>query len=514
MTSAHRNKLFLLLGAVVLSVAILAPTFWRDAMPKSWFSQPIKLGLDLRGGIYLVLGVETEEALKSRLTTMGNAIRADLKEQKVAIFRARAVSSRRLELTLLQDKARPQVEDLMRKDYPELAYVESNEVEGRTTLAYELKEEAAKTIAEGSVEQAVETIRNRVDQYGAAEPLIQRSGDTRIVVQLPDVKDVSAVKKTIGSVAKLEFRLVADANTAGSTATINRKSRKGGEVRLEDEVLMSGDAIERANVEISSQTNEAEVSLVLNSAGAKAFERATSENVGRLMAIVLDDISQSEPRINERISGGRAQITGAFTPEEAHLLAIVLRAGALPAPLKFLEERTIGASLGEDSIRMGVLASLIGTLVVFVFAAVYYRRAGLVANLSLILNVLFLLAMLVPLQATLTLPGIAGLALTLGMAIDSNVIIFERIREELRAGASNRASIEAGFFRAHWAIMDSNITTLLSGIVMYVFGSGPVRGFAVTLSIGILTTLFTALFVCKLLLEVLPMEDCDGKLSI
>ena len=283
---------------------------------------------------------------------------------------------------------------------------------------------------------------------------------------------------------------------------------------VEDEILMTGDVIQNANVDINPQTNEISVSLRFKPNGAKLFDRITSENIGRQLAIVLDGVVQSSPVIRDRISGGFANISGQFSTEEAHQLAIVLRSGALPAPLTFEEERTVGASLGADSISKGIYAMLIGAAAVMFFVIFYYKKAGVLAVTCLALNVLFLLTLLALLGATLTLPGLAGLALTVGMAVDANVIVYERMKEELRAGASARAASEAGFDRAHWTILDSNITTFITGLILYGFGTGPIKGFAVTLCLGIITTVFCALFVSKLGFEVLKLRKSDGALSI
>lgn len=277
---------------------------------------------------------------------------------------------------------------------------------------------------------------------------------------------------------------------------------------------MSGDAIEKANVDIDPQTSEIQVSLKMNSLGKQTFARITTDNTNKQLAIILDGIVQSSPVIREPILGGTAQISGGFTKEEAHRLAVVLRSGALPAPLTFEEERTVGASLGADSIQKGVYSMAAGSAIVMLFMIFYYRMSGLIAVIALVLNLLFLLASLSLFGATLTLPGMAGLALTVGMAVDANIVIFERIREELAIGATARAAIEAGFDKAHWTILDSNITTLLAGLVLYGWGTGPIKGFAVTLCLGIFSTIFAALFVSKLGFSVLRVVNKKGELSI
>ncbi|MCC6220066.1 MAG: protein translocase subunit SecD [Deltaproteobacteria bacterium] len=517
MTSNQKKRTWFTIALVLISFLVLAPTALKDVLPQAWPSKPIKLGLDLKGGVYLVMGVETAEAVKSRLTSIANTAKPDLRKEKVSIIRARQVGERDVSLVLLNEEGVAAANAYMRDNYPYLKLVGEDKEGRRTTLTYRMDEEEAKEVKRTSVDQAIETIRNRVDQFGVAEPLIQRSGLDRIVVQLPDVTDIDRVKKTIGSVAKLEFRLVSEAALGDASPVSGSKQfpqREGGSVLLEEDVLMTGDAIDKAFVDISTSANEALVSLQFSAVGAKNFENITRQNVGRRLAIVLDGIVQSGPVIREAIAGGRAQISGGFAADEAHLLAIVLRAGALPAPLKFLEERTVGASLGADSIRSGLIAVGTGSLLVMVFIGFYYKRSGVIAVASLVLNLLFLLALLAIFGATLTLPGIAGLALTVGMAVDGNVIIFERIRDELRKGATGRAAIEAGFLNAHSTIVDANLTTLLVGIILYALGTGPIKGFAVTLCAGIITSVFCTLHTTKVGMEVFKLQDSRGNLSI
>lgn len=519
MTSSQKKRVYFILGLVLLSLILIAPTFIKSGLPEIWPDTPIKLGLDLKGGSYLVLGVKTEEAVKSQLASIAGSIKSELKSKKVGIIRAKQKGERMIAIQLLKlsgDRGKENLAKLdkfMREDFPELTKVDTEKGESRITINYQMAEATAAEIKKNAVIQAIETIRNRVDQFGVAEPTIQRIGVAQIMVQLPDITDIDAVKATIGSVAKLNFQLVADVNR-NVDETVELKTRDGGRIRLEDEVLMTGDAIHKANVEINPQTNEIEVTLRLNSFGKNTFDRITGDNVGKQLAIVLDGVVQSSPVIRDRISGGIAQITGGFTRDEAHLLAVVLRSGALPAPLTFEEERIVGATLGADSITKGVHSMLFGSILVIIFTVFYYRKAGMLAVGCLILNVLFLLALLSLLGATLTLPGIAGLILTVGMAVDANVIIFERIREELRIGATPKAAIEAGFLKAHWTIMDANITTLLTGLILYGMGTGPIKGFAVTLSLGVLTSMFSALFVARVGFSVLGLRTAQGKLSI
>jgi preprotein translocase subunit SecD len=323
---------------------------------------------------------------------------------------------------------------------------------------------------------------------------------------MPGASDVESVKKIVGSVAKLEFRFHPSATTRAFAEQI--KTRDGTLVAVEDEVQMTGEAVDDARV--STGTGQVEVSLALNKEGARQFRRITTDGVGRQLSIILDGVEYSSPVIREPIAGGRASISGGFTFEEAKQLAVVLRAGALPAPLKVLEERTVGPTLGQESIEKGILAIIVGFVAILLFMVTYYKKAGMVAVASLALNIVLVLAGLSAFGATLTLPGLAGLALTVGMAVDANVIIFERIREELRRGAGRDAAVEVGFGKALSAIIDSNITTLLAGLVLFYFGTGPIKGFAVTLSIGILTTIYCATFVAKLSFDLFPLRGKSG----
>jgi preprotein translocase subunit SecD len=370
-----------------------------------------------------------------------------------------------------------------------------------------------------AVRQGLETIRNRVDQFGVAEPSIQQQGENRILIQLPGVQDPERAKALIGKTALLEFKLLddrMDAETALRSAVpegdeilyqrrVDKETKQERKIPylVQKKVLLTGRDLATARVSIDQNTSEPYVSVDFNAAGAKAFGDLTEANVGRRLAIVLDGNIHSAPQIRERIPSGRAQITGGFTTEEATDLAIVLRAGALPAPVQVLEERTVGPSLGADSIRQGMIAILASTALVCLFMLVYYRLSGLIANVALGLNLLVLLSVMAGFHATLTLPGIAGIALTVGMAVDTNILIFERIREELRSGKTVRAAIDAGFSRAFKTVVDTHVTVLVSGLILYQFGTGPVKGFAVSLMIGILASLFTAVFFTRLLFDLI-----------
>lgn len=501
MTSENRNRLLCVVGVVVLSFLFLLPTIFpnhigpKGSLIQSWPSKPISLGLDLSGGVHLVYKVEASEAVKSRLQSLGNSIRADLIGQKIAVVNARAQNNGDLQFSFLSDAMAERGKAEIEKNNRELLFKEKSLDGSRVKLTFTTAVKFQKDVEINAVNQAVETLRNRVDQFGVAEPLIQRIGEDRVMLQMPGVSDVRAVKRVVGTVAKLEFRFIPLPNSTEPTIQLERK--EGGKVLVEEEVKMSGDAVDQAQV-VMDPTEGVQVILTLNSEGAKTFRRVTTDGVGRQLAIILDNRVYSDPRINEPIPGGSATISGGFSPEEARELAVILRAGALPAPLTIIEERTVGPTLGAESIKSGIMATLIGLLAISVFMSVYYGKSGMMAVATLSLNLIMIVAALAAFGATLTLPGIAGLALTLGIAVDSNVIIFERIRDELYNGSGRDASINSGFDKAYSALLDANLTSLLTAVVLYIFGTGPIRGFAVTLSIGIITTLFCAIFVARL----------------
>ncbi len=492
-------------GSVVVAVVFLVPSFvsnlpgwWRTALP----AESIRLGLDLQGGIHLVLEVDVDKAVQNATDLLADQLRKELRDEEIATRDWRRHGIDGLSFELVSRSRADKMLTYVGDNYPNLEKVE----ESGNRYRFRLIEPEVKNIRQFAIDQALETIRNRVDEFGVSEPTIQRTGENGILVQLPGVQDPDRAKRLIGRTAQLEFRMLADEGTKGPTETL-----AGEEVdpvthhartvtyRVEPGVLMTGEVIADARHRPGQYGEPPYVSLTLNSRGARIFERITSENVGRRLAIVLDGKVQSAPVIRERIGGGRAVITGSFTLDEARDLAIVLRAGALPAPVEIAEERTVGPSLGRDSIRAGVRSFLIGGLLVTLFMVVYYRFSGLIADVALVVNVFLLLGVLAGFQATLTLPGIAGIVLTLGMAVDANVLINERIREELRLGQTAHAALDAGYSRALPAILDSNITTFLAGLVLFQFGSGPIKGFALTLCIGIGSTIFSAVFASRVL---------------
>lgn len=496
MDSSVRNRLIVFLVSLVAGLLFLLPTIFPDKFSEkgSWISQPISLGLDLRGGVHLVYKVDIEDAIKSRVQSRGNALGFELREQKIPVIRVTGTQAGRIEILLASSRRADDAKQLIEGQHRDLRFVESVAEGERQKLVFMLADLNVERITNETVSQSIDTLNNRVNQFGVSEPLIQRVGNDRIMVQMPGITDIEAVKRVVGSVAKLEFRLVPV--PGGNVGSISVKDRSGVTTQVEDVALMTGTAVQDARW--STQGGQVEVLLTLTTEGTRAFRRITTENVGRQLAIVLDNVLYSSPNIREPITHGMASISGGFTVEEASELAIVLRAGALPARLIPIEERTVGPTLGQESIEKGITAILVGFTLIVLFMLFYYKKSGALAIASLAVNGFLMMAFLSAFGATLTLPGLAGLALTLGMAVDSNVIIFERIRDELRLGATRDAAISAGFDRAFSAILDSNLTTLLAGFVLYIFGSGPIKGFAVTLSIGVLTTLYCATFVSRL----------------
>jgi preprotein translocase subunit SecD len=511
---------------LVPSLAGELPGWWTSTFP----SQPIRLGLDLQGGMHLVLEVEADKAVEFSLDRMAEDLKGDLAEKQIPAAEVVRDGGDKIRLRLGDGSRLQEAIELVKERYPTLERASADSAAG--TAVFSITRQEVARIREFALEQSLETVRNRVDQLGLSEPVIQRSGDDAILVQLPGETDPERAKSIIGKTAVLEFKLVPESKTvdgfledgqdpcrlsepdrgqkvarandrAGSAFQVlcGRESdpltgRSAARAYLvERKTLMTGEVITDARPRPDTNVpGNYLVELEFNARGASLFEQITGQNVGRGLAIVLDNTVYSAPRIQERIGGGRAVITGNFDLREARDLSIVLRAGALPAPVSIAEERTVGPSLGRDSIRRGLLSFAVGAFFVIVFMLFYYRGAGVVADAALLLNVLFLLAALAAFGATLTLPGIAGIVLTIAMAVDANLLINERIREELRLGKTARAAIEAGYDRALPAILDSNVTTFLSGLILFQFGSGPVRGFAVTLCIGILTTVFSAVF--------------------
>jgi preprotein translocase subunit SecD len=480
--------------------------------------------------MHLVLEVEAIKSVESHLERFVEELRQDLRKNHIRYQELKREGTDRVTLMLMDEKDRERFKNELASNYPDYNVEETKGPAGAYGLHVILLPKAKERVMKMAVDQALETIRNRIDQFGVSEPEIRPQEDGRILVQLPGIKDPKRAMELIGKTALLEFKLVNEEQSvedalrgaipAGSEIlyeeSIDRKTGRKTQIPflLKKRTLLTGEYITDARVQIDNMYNEPYVSLSFDARGARLFEQITGDNIKKRLAIVLDNKVNSAPVIQDKISGGRAQITGRFTTDEARDLAIVLRAGALPAPVTILEERTVGPSLGRDSIEMGFKSVLIGGIAVVLFMAVYYALAGLIADLVLLLNVFFIMAGLAFFGATLTLPGIAGIILTIGMAVDANVLIFERIREESRIGKTPRSAIEAGFEKALVTILDANVTTLIAALVLFQFGTGPVRGFAVTLSIGIITSVFTAVFVSRIVFDYLFVQRKMQRLSI
>lgn len=508
MQDSIKQRAIILAVILVVGALFLAPTVFRDSMEGWPLSKPLSLGLDLSGGVSITYEVQAEEAVVSYLESVATDARRLLLDNKVPVVRTRALKSEELQVTLSSSRSVDTALELIDAEYPELS-MKTRKPEGeRLVLTFGIGALRREQLMSSAVDQAIESLRNRVDQFGVAEPLINRVGERRILLQMPGVTDVEKVKRIVGKTAKLEFRFLPKDNI---TPAVFLKDRQGGQVRAEDRVVMAGDKVKAAKVRVAP--GAVEVELQLTRAGGKQFSQLTAENVGRQLAIVLDGVVYSSPVIREQISGGSAVISGDFDIEEANELSIVLKAGALPASLKEMDQLIVGPSLGQESIRSGVLAIVGGFVAILIFMAWYYRMSGLLAVFTLVVNLFLLLALLSMFGATLTLPGLAGLALTIGIAVDSNIIIFERIRDELKNGASMKASVEGGFAKAFSAIIDTNITALITGIILFVFGSGPVKGFAVTLSVGVLTTILGATFVARVAFDFVLLKR-KGEVTI
>lgn len=488
----------------------------------------ISLGLDLKGGIHLTLGVEVDKAVANALAQTGQELRAEAQREGIALLRPRVIGEDRLEFILPRAAQQDNLREVLMERFATLATESVAPAEsGQIRYVVRFTPDAVAQIKNMAQDQALRTIRNRVDQFGVAEPDIRKQADHRIQIQLPGISDPRRAVQLIGQTAHLEFHIVRDDVDPGRAVlppgvvalplmkkTDGRNDARQALVAVEKDALLTGEDIADARPNFDERGGGAYVMLNFNGRGARAFERVTGENAGKLMAIVLDGKVYSTPQIKERIAGGRASITGAFTTAEAQDLALVLRAGALPAPVTVLEERSVGPSLGQESINSGIRAAMAGAVAVVAFMTVYYGLSGIVANVMLLFTMGIVMAGMAAFGATLTLPGIAGIVLTIGMAVDANVLIFERIREELRRGFAPPAAVRAGFERASLSITDSNLTTIIATAVLYQFGTGPVRGFAVTLSLGILASMFTAIFVSRCIFEFWARKAGDRGISI
>jgi protein-export membrane protein SecD len=491
---------------VLLALPNAFPERSLSTMPNWLPHQQINLGLDLRGGSYLLLEVDMNAVVKERLENVVDSMRSDLRAAHIGYTGLQATSNE-VRFTLTD----PHVVDQVRAMASKVDAETDTNIDAEDDVSIKFNPTALEARRRSAVEQSIEIVRRRIDESGTKEPTIQREGTDRILVQLPGVGNPEHIKELLGRTAKMTFQLV-DENVSPEDAARGRippgdvvlpmeNDRGGrgpaGSIVVKRRIMVSGDTLTDAQPTFENG-NEPVVSFKFDSTGARRFGEATRDNVGKRFAIVLDNKVISAPVIREAILGGQGIISGSFTVQSASDLALLLRAGALPAPLTILEQRTVGPDLGADSIRDGTTASVVAVVLVVVFMFLFYGLFGIFANIALFFNLCLMFATLTLLGATLTLPGIAGIALTLGMAVDANVLIYERIREEVRGGRSLISSLQAGFERAFGTILDSHVTTLVAGALMFWLGSGPVKGFAVTLSIGVLTSLFSAILVTRL----------------
>ncbi len=546
MNSSLKLKIALVIFLLSFSAMVLAPSLY-NGVPDWWkkYLAPagLKLGLDLQGGMHIVLQVDLEKAAENSLDLAASDFKTALADKNINAVRMDSGTANKILFTLPNTGTIDTVKQILTDNFPNLDTQVEAEEGSFPRITLQLKKAEIDFIRKNAVNQSLEIIRNRIDQFGVAEPIVLRQGENQIVVQLPGVKDPQRAMDLIGQTAQLEFKLVADTPGLDVASMVDEVIKAGqwreGESRkqlnlalqnrlpqgtevyfekivdiktkretkvpilLETPILMTGEMVKNAQVRIGGTFNEPYVSLDLTGRGGKVFANITEKSVGQRLAIVLDQVVRSAPVIREKILGGSAQISGSFSHEEATDLAIVLRVGALPAPVDIIQNLTVGASLGQDSINKGLFSGLLGTLLVVVFMMIYYRLSGIIANISLVLNILLLFVGLAMLGATLTLPGIAGIILSIGMAVDANVLIYERMRDEFALGKSAKSGVDGGFNKAFWTIVDSQVTTLITALVLFLFGTGPIKGFAITLTLGIIFNLFAVLFGSRLLFDTL-----------
>lgn len=489
---------------------------------------PMKLGLDLSGGVHFLLEVDTAKAVQLKMDIATSEMRSLLRKERLRYRTMPERAGGARQMAFNDAKSRDRATALIGKNFPDLT-LENLDVNGRPVLAYSYSEAAIREVEDYAVRQNLTTVRNRVNELGVSEPLVQRQGRNGIVVELPGVQDTAEAKRILGKTANLQFRLEALPNASRTSTELFSFRQEGRpQVALERDIIITGDQVSSAQSNFDSQTGQPQVNINLDSQGGAAMNRATRNNIGRAMAVIFIEqrpVTRTVTKVvdgeqvkktvqtfeqNERVIslatiqsalGNQFRITGVGSSAEASELALLLRAGSLAAPMYFAEERTVGPSLGAENIQMGIQSTMIGLALLVVFMVVVYRVFGLLANIALALNLVLLMAVMSLFGATLTMPGIAGIVLTLGMAVDANVLIFSRIREEIRNGRSIQIAIHEGFDRAFVSIFDGNITTLLVGVILFAVGTGPIKGFAVTLCIGILTSMFTAIVLTRSLVN-------------
>ncbi len=516
--------LIVLLTAAVYVMPTVQMVVKDTKQPTLWPRKKINLGLDLQGGMHLVLQVDMEKAIENTVNRTFDELRDFVRKNHIRVKGVRQISPTTIMVTLREDADASAAQGQISNEYRDFQ-ISSTSIDGAPAIKMILKKSEGDLVKKMAAEKALMKIRNRVDEYGAREPDIRPQGEDRIIVQLPGVIDADKARRELGRTGILEFKMVDESHELsdalkgkvppGDKIYYYRKDdpeMAGRPILLKKETLLTGEYLSEARVGFDRQSGHPEVNIKFNPKGSRIFAKITEENIGKRLAIVLDGEVYSAPTIQSKIVGS-GRITGNYTDETAKNLALILRE-AFPTPVKILYEKTVGPSLGEDSIHKGLLSMVIGAGLVVLFMLVYYKSAGINANLALLANIIIIAAALAALGATLTLPGIAGIILTIGMAVDANVLIFERIREELRLGKTALAAVDAGFDRATLTIMDANVTTLIAALVLFQFGSGPVKGFAVTLSIGVISSMFTALILSRAIFDWLLVKRKIKTLSI
>ncbi len=484
----------------------------------SFFKKKINLGLDLQGGSYLLLEVDSQPVVKQKIQNKLITLRKFLKDNKIKYENLKSKNKSIIFKVSENDidtfnKLFLNKENLVNLYYPNYRSYEMETFIKNNLITIKYSKFGLIELKNSILDNSLEIVRRRIDEVGTKDPTIIRRGNDRILIELPGLDDPNRIKKLLGKTANLTFRLISNTEDSFGSEIISFEDGSS-ELRVNKRIIMSGDSIINAKPTVDNQNNETVVSFTLNRIGTKKFGRATTKNVGKRLAIILDNKIISAPQIREAITGGTGQISGDFDFQSATDFALLLRSGALPAPLNVIEERTVGPDLGEDSIKAGTISLIIGFFLVIAYMIIRYRILGVIADLALIINLILLLGILTILEATLTLPGIAGIILTVGMAVDANVLIFERIKEEMKNEKSNIHAFDMGYKNSQTAVLDANITTLLSAIILFFLGSGPIKGFAITIGIGILTTLFSAYFFARHLSSLYVMKNKEKKIKI
>ncbi len=513
------SKLRIIFISLVSIIFVIIASNNLLSSDKRFFKKKINLGLDLQGGSYLLLEIDNTPVIDQKLQNTISLIRNYFKEQNIRIGNFN-LSNQKITFSVDEDFKLSVIETFNDENsdinpyYPRFKSHQFNIVDLGNSLELSFSDQGLVKLKISSQDQALETVRRRIDEIGTNEPNILKRGNDRILVELPGLDDPKRIKSLLGKTANLTFRFVSN-NDQDSFGLEKLKYEDGlNEDLVSKRIILSGDNLLDAQPRMNNQTNETVVSFTLDRVGAKRFGRATSANIGKQLAIVLDGKIISAPVIRDTIASGSGQISGGFTFQTATDLALLLRSGALPAPLNIIEERTVGPDLGQDSINAGLIALVIGFILVILFMFFKYRIFGLITNITLIINLLILLGILTLFEATLTLPGIAGIILTVGMAVDANVLIFERIKEEIKIEKNNVIAFDSGYLKSRSAILDANITTLLAAVILFFMGSGPIKGFSVTLGVGIFSTLFSVYFIARLLTSIYVSRNKNKEILI